>query len=157
FVVRGDGVIFGKDNRVFRIDPDGKLTTVSPWMSGPPIINGEGTMAFGSDGMLYTVDWTDQTVVRIDVDHGGAITAIAGKKGMSGYADGVGSAALFNGVDSVAADGNKIYVTEANNDAVRAIDPATGTVTTLAGGGGCGYVDMPGTQARFCGLNGIVS
>jgi YVTN family beta-propeller protein len=158
FAVRGDGAIFGADNRIFRIDADGKLTTVTPDPIGHPAVETLGQMAFAADGMLYATSWKYQTVVRVDVDHGGMVTTIAGKQGTNGYADGVGTAAQFNGIDSVAADGNKLYVTEQTNNVVRAIDLATAQVTTLAGTAQmCGYVDMPGSQARFCGLTGIVA
>jgi DNA-binding beta-propeller fold protein YncE len=99
-----------------------------------------------------------EAVVRIDVDHGGTATQWAGQPGMAGYADGTLANARFAQPHDITSDGGKLYVSDGNNDVIRVIDIASGMVSTLAGGPGmCGFVDMPGAQARFCAPQGIVA
>lgn len=89
------------------------------------------------------------------------VTTIAGVGGTQGNTDGVGAGALFAGPNGAAlsADGNTLYVDDRNTDPVtgaalgmtiRAVDLATGKVTTLAGSPtAVGTDDGPGASARF--------
>jgi len=79
-----------------------------------------------------------------------AFTNLAGLPGVSGSADGTGSAARFNWPDSVAVDGaGNVYVADENNSTVRKVTPG-GMVTTLAGlAGGPGSADGTESAARF--------
>ncbi len=157
FVVRSDGTIYGRDNRIIAIDGSGNITSVAGSPSGP-LMSGDGDMAFGSDGMLYAPDRYNGIIVRIDVDHGGTVTTYAGKSGTLGSADGPAASATFNGPDGIAADGHMLYITDQQNDTIRAIDLSTNMVSTLAGSPGmCGNVDMPGAMARFCGPDGLAA
>jgi len=87
---------------------------------------------------------------------------IAGNAGY-GTADGIGSAARFNGPQGVAVDSSGIfYVTDSYNSTVRRIMPDVSagqtnwTVSTLAGlGGSPGSLDGLGSAARFNLPNGI--
>ncbi len=76
-------------------------------------------------------------------------TTLAGCSGY-GSADGTGSAARFNGPNSVAVDtAGNIYLADENNHTIRKVTPA-GVVTTLAGlAGNPGSADGTGDAARF--------
>jgi thiol-disulfide isomerase/thioredoxin len=55
--------------------------------------------------------------------------------GMPGYADGAFETARFRGPQGVAIAGDTIYIADTENHAIRMIDLAAGTVSTLAGTG----------------------
>ncbi|CAL1519436.1 IPT/TIG domain-containing protein [Chitinophaga sp. MM2321] len=78
------------------------------------------------------------------------VTTLAGN-GTAGFADGIGTKALFNFEDRCGLDvddeGN-LYVADSKNYSVRKITP-DGTVTTLAGNGEFGYQEGKGDAARF--------
>jgi sugar lactone lactonase YvrE len=85
------------------------------------------------------------------------VATLAGKPGVTGTADGVGSAARFSGelefivMDSAGA----MFISDTANHAIRKLTP-DGTVTTFAGKAGeAGYVDGVGAEARFNRPNGL--
>src|SRR5688572_12671584 len=80
------------------------------------------------------------------------VTTLAGK-GVDGFADGSGTAAIFYAPKGIATDvqGN-IYVADIGNNRIRKIS-ASGTVSTLAGNGRFGYVDGSSSVAQFTGPN----
>jgi len=78
--------------------------------------------------------------------------------GVSGAADGTGSAAAFNDPCHVTSDGTNLYVTDQYNHTVRRVEIATGAVTTIAGSPGlAGNVDGIGAAARFYDPVGITT
>jgi hypothetical protein len=88
---------------------------------------------------METVVWTTST--------------IAGS-GSPGFADGVGSLAMFISPTGVALDSfGNIYVADSRNNRIRKIE-ASGVVTTIAGKY-LGFVDGTGTNARFYNPTGI--
>jgi hypothetical protein len=62
-----------------------------------------------------------------------ALSLIAGQPLMAGFADGVGASARFGGPYDVALDGNRLYVADNRNQALRIIELDTFTVTTAIG------------------------
>jgi sugar lactone lactonase YvrE len=103
---------------------------------------------------VYVADHANDTVRKITAN--GVVTTIAGSAGIIGSADGVGSAALFNGPAGIDVDktGN-LYVVDYGNDTIRKID-GSGVVTTLAGSAGVsGSADGTGAAALFNGPLGI--
>jgi cysteine-rich repeat protein len=81
----------------------------------------------------------------------------AGLPGQNGFSDGVGSAARLGGNGVLAVDSTTLYLGDSANDALRAIDIATGNVTTIAGGTN-GYLDdAVGITAQFRSLEAITT
>lgn len=112
-------------------------------------------VAVSPSGTVYVVDGLAHSVRAISPDR--VVTTLAGLGGLSGTADGTGSAARFLYPQAVATDltGN-LYVADTGNSTIRKISSA-GVVTTLAGSAGvAGYVDSPDiTKARFRNPAGI--
>jgi hypothetical protein len=82
------------------------------------------------------------------------ITTIAGN-GISGYADGSGNTARFNGPSAIAVHSNgNIYVADTNNNRIRKITN-TGIVSTIAGSGAKSFGDGTGIAASFNSPTGI--
>ena len=100
-------------------------------------------------GALYMTDKQNHAIRKIDLASGAVIT-LAGT-GHTGSSDGIGALASFNGPFGCVADGaGKLYVSDGNNDTIRAIDLATGAVSTIAGSAGkSGTTDATGAAARF--------
>ena len=105
------------------------------------------------DGNLIVAD-AQQHVIR-RVSPLGVATTIAGMPGTTGFVDGTGSAARFNGPIGVAVDpDNNIYVSDKYNNAIRKITPE-GVVSTIAGSATWGTTDGTGSSARFWWPGGI--
>jgi len=111
-------------------------------------------LAADKAGNVYVADTNNHTIRK--VTPAGAVTTLAGAAGVSGSANGTGSAARFNSPYSVAVDGSgNVYVADTLNFTVRKIT-AGGVVTTLAGvAGSPGSLDGTGSGARFSYLYGI--
>ena len=158
--------------RVRVVSPDGlSITTlagggvtgvVQGWADGigtNALFNRPQQFAIGPTGVVYVSDSYNHRVCAIALD--GTVSTLAGggaSKHQSGANDGVGSAALFYfpyGLD-VSASGDTVFVCDALNSRVRAINVSDGTVSTIAGGGGAanggtlsGISDGVGTAALF--------
>jgi len=92
--------------------------------------NRPSAIARGSCGSLYIADALNHAVRRIDP--AGNVTTVAGTPGVSGYADGAGDEAQFNGPMGIAVspDG-AVFVADTGNHLIRVIE--NGSVRTLAG------------------------
>jgi sugar lactone lactonase YvrE len=102
-------------------------------------------MAFDGAGHMYLADL--DTIRTIDVA-ARTVKTLAGSS--KGFADGVGPDAHFDSPSGLAVTADAVYVTDTENNSLRKIDPATGTVTLYAGAGqGDGDADGVGTAARF--------
>ncbi len=99
-------------------------------------------------GDVYVSDAGDFTIRRISST--GVVSTFAGRRGVSGNADGQGDAARFGSPAGLAFDGQgNLIVADRSNHSIRKITP-TGLVTTLAGmPGTSGALDGTGTAARF--------
>ena len=134
----------------------------SVWSGSPPYDGTGGSARFNrpqtacvdASGNVYVVD-TDLHTVR-KITSAGVVTTLAGSAGITGSADGTGSAARFNfggGLESrggiaVDASGN-VFVADTENHTIRKITSA-GVVTTFAGANGMGgLVNGTGSAARF--------
>jgi len=148
------------NNLIRMITPAGVVST----LAGSGIAgntNGTGTAAsfrdpfgLGTDaaGNVYVAE-RGNDLIRM-ITPAGVVTTFAGS-GVSGNANGTGTAASFNnptGIDTDAA-GN-LYVSDFGNNLIRKITPA-GVVTTLAGSGVPGFTNGTGTAASFNGPFGV--
>lgn len=91
--------------------------------------------AFGltHDGTnLYLTDTTNSTVRRVNMATG-ATSTLAGRVGVRGLTDGIGTAATFDGLKGITIHGGNLYVTEYFNSTIRKIVIGTGFTTTVAG------------------------
>ncbi|MBN2158218.1 MAG: hypothetical protein JW807_02395 [Spirochaetes bacterium] len=98
---------------------------------------------------LYVADSSNYTIRKIVIATG-EVTTLAGSASISGYFNGIGSAARFSTPTGITTDGVYLFVTELINATVRKIVIATGEVTTLAGNPGIfGSKDGYGSEASF--------
>jgi len=116
--------------------------------------NGPRGVAVDSAGTVYVADERNHTIRAITPE--GVVTTLAGTAGVSGSAEGTGSAARFNHPWGVAVDGaGTVYVADESNHTIRAITSAR-VVTTLAGTAGAnGSTDGAGSAARFSSPEGV--
>ena len=109
-------------------------------------------------GNLLVADRTNSTIRAIVVATG-AVTTLAGSVGLAGDVNGIGSAALFNGLGDVACDGaGNLFVADTDNHEIRKVVIATREVATLAGSGQIsGSSDGMGQSVRFLSPQGLAS
>jgi sugar lactone lactonase YvrE len=148
------------NHRIRKIDVVGNVTTLAG-TGEAGFTDGNGAQAkfnspFGvaidQQGNIYVADGGNHAIRKITPS--GYVTTIAGN-GTSGFADGPGAEARFNGPNGIAADGDgNLYITEYYNHSVRKLSK-DGIVTTLAGNGEPGGVDGSGTNAQFYSPNNI--
>lgn len=140
--------------------PGGVVTTLAG-NGSPGFADGTGagaqfTYPYGvavlSDGTIVVAD-TNNHCIRL-VTSGGVVTTLAGN-GISGFADGIGTAASFNSPMGVAVLSNgDIVVADYGNNCIRLVTP-TGIVVTLAGSGNYDFADGTGAAASFANPAGV--
>ena len=156
-----------------RINPAGIATAYFQFGRTPFFFGGVTTVAGSglrglADGTIATAQFNSPQAVVVDVsgnifvaDTGnhcireiatnGAVTTIAGA-GVSGYADGPGTAALFDTPYGITMDtAGNLFVSDELNDCIRKVvwDGSVWQVTTLAGSGTRGYGDGSPLEAKF--------
>ena len=110
-------------------------------------------IAVGIDGIVYTTDRWSHTIRKIELD--GTVSTFAGTAGVSGDADGVGTAATFFEPWGICVDHEgTVFVADTRNNKIRKITPA-GVVTTLAGSGNYGSSNGTGSSTTFGNPTGI--
>lgn len=127
-------------------------------VTGTPVL---GPRALYLDGRTMWVALREgHSVWKINLDEGRwRHVAGTGKQGFSGDG-GPAATATFNGPKGIAADrhGN-LFVVDTENQAIRRIDAAAGTITTIAGSGpqqrGFGGDDGPATAGKLDRPHGI--
>ena len=150
-----DGNLYVADtnnHRIRKIAPSGTVSTLAG-SGAPGFTDGVGTTAqFDSpegvvattDGTVYLADTQNHAIRRIDPD--GTVTTIAGD-GTPGFAAGAGTLAQFDTPRSIALRPDGLLVVgDEGNHRVRLVDPATGAVSTLAGGPGV-FASLAGVAA----------
>lgn len=159
--------------RLRQISPDGKLTTLAgtskkgvPGNDGPAdqaTFNGMHNHAVAPDGTVYLAD-TFNNRIRVYDPSSKTVKPFAGT-GEKGYSGDGGPAkdAKFSQTICIALtpDGKTLYVADISNKRVRAIDTASGTVTTVAGTGKAGVpkdgqpaVEQPLVDPRAVAVDG---
>ena len=150
--VDSTGTVYVADtdnNSVRKIAAGGVVSTLATGFNGPSGIAADGV------GTIYVGDTLNHVIRKIT--SAGAVSTLAGAVGLSGSADGTGSAARFHGPQGLAIDGaGNLYVADTNNDTIRKVVLASGAVTTVAGqAGASGATDGTGSQARFFFPSGV--
>ncbi len=102
---------------------------------------------------IYVADTYNNTIRQISRSTG-VVTTLAGSPGQTGFQDGIGTAAQFDYPTAIWGDAINLYVADTYNEAIRIVNRATASVTTLAGGN-YGAADGTGPAARFNGPQGI--
>ena len=95
-----------------------------------------------SSDRIFIADTGHHQIIAATDD--GTVTAVFGS-GVEGFDDGVGTNSSFSSPQGLVVDGDLLYVADTNNHAVRQIDLATGSVTTLAGTGDMGWPPAGGS------------
>ena len=158
----GKGNVFVADtgaSTIAMITPAGVVSTFAGIPGQPGSADGSAGqaqfdhpqgVAVDAQGNVFVADSANNTIRMIT---GGVVTTLAGTAGVTGSADGTGSAAEFHGPNGVAVDtkGN-IFVADSGNNTIRMVTPG-GNVTTLAGNSdplnGAGFADGVGAAAKF--------
>jgi sugar lactone lactonase YvrE len=149
----GSFLVADCNNHVIRkVTPAGVVTTFAGTVnlggsedgtSATATFNSPSGVAMDGAGNFWVTDSGNYTIRRITP--AGVVTTVAGAPGLSGSADGTGTAARFNYVTGLAVDGvGNAYVADYGNNAIRRVTPA-GVVTTVVG------VSSPTTAGGFAG------
>ena len=163
-----DGSIFVADwqgHRVRKVTFDGKGggdTKVTTWagtgapggLDGPGAFaqfNGPAGVVVAKDGTVYVAESQGHRIRRITPQ--GMVSTLAGD-GFSGFQDGSGTGARFNGPTDLVLDGKAVlYVADQFNNRIRKV-MVTGQTTTVAGSAK-GWKDAVGALAQLNGPQGL--
>ena len=140
----GNVYVADTNNQTIRkVTPAGAVTTLAGGAGASGSTDGTGTAArFDSPlgvtvdgaGNVYVADTGNATIRKIT--SAGTVTTLAGQAGASGFVDGTGTAARFNGPSGLAVDAaGNLYVADTLNQSIRKITTA-GAVSTISGTSG---------------------
>ncbi|EFJ50214.1 hypothetical protein VOLCADRAFT_80356 [Volvox carteri f. nagariensis] len=115
------------------------------------------SLAGDGSGLMYVADSESSTIRVLDLGSGGSGLKVGGDPLFSdnlfrfGDKDGFGAEALLQHPLAVlsSADGSAIYVADSYNHRIKALNPNTNEIVTLAGSGAAGFRDGVGTAAQF--------
>jgi thiol-disulfide isomerase/thioredoxin len=131
FGARGE---LDRDPIEFSLEKDGRPDTL---LSYPGKV-----LADPGSARLFIADTGHHRIVV--ADDSGAVGAVYGT-GTAGFTDGAAADARFSSPQGLAVVGDTLYVADTGNHAVRQIDLATGTVSTLVGNGTKGWPPSGGS------------
>ena len=138
----------GPGHLVRKVDSLGRISTVagtgvkgSEGDGGPAVeaqLNVPSSLAVDAEGNIFIGEYGGYRVRKVDLE--GTITTIAGRGTKGGSGDGgPASAAQFNFISGLAADGaGNVFVSDMNEARIRMISPS-GRITTIAGRGRQGH------------------
>lgn len=109
---------------------------------GTPLLYPGAVLADSATERLFITDTNHHRVVVADLNTYEVLQIIGA--GTRGFSDGDFASAQFNQPQGIALEGDMLYLADTNNHAIRAINLATQTVTTIAGNG-----EMSRTLAPF--------
>ncbi|GLC49396.1 hypothetical protein PLESTB_000214800 [Pleodorina starrii] len=115
------------------------------------------SLARDGTGLMYVADSESSTVRVVDLGSGGSGLKVGGDPLFSdnlfrfGDKDGFGPEALLQHPLAVLSspDGSTVYVADSYNHRIKALNPATNEIVTLAGSGAAGFRDGVGPEAQF--------
>ena len=156
----GNLIVTAQDmGQILKITPAGVVSSVAGssigYTNGPAAsaqFDTPSDVRMDASGNIYVVDFNNNAIRKITP--AGVVSTIAGSPvngNQPGFADGVGTAAIFNNpAGLMLAPGGVIYVADMYNNDIRRIMP-DGTVTLIAGSAGQvpGNADGTGTAAGF--------
>ena len=143
------------------ISPAGAVTTLAgngefgyaDGRGAAACFRGPTGIAVDAAGVVFVADHFNSRIRRIT---NGVVDTLAGS-GALGFADGAGAAAQFNYPAGLALDPTTghLLVTDSGNHRIRAVDPRSGAVSTLAGSGAEGAADGDAAAASFIWPSGV--
>jgi len=142
------------DTRIRVIAPSGVVSTlagtgVAGYKDGSGQLaqfNRASAVATDASSNVYVADFGNNVIRKITPS--GVVSTLAGTT-KSGYMDGAGAVAEFNGPMGIAwGAGGNAFVAESGNNDIRQIT-STGVVSDFAGFGPEGYQDGPALSAKF--------
>ncbi|NML20942.1 hypothetical protein HHL16_08655 [Pseudoflavitalea sp. G-6-1-2] len=141
------GLLYANDKNnnsgMYKISTSGTVTKVAgpAWVRARMAIDGAGNVYYADENRT-----SGNAVMKVTPS--GSSFALAGSSDI-GYQDGAGYEALFYGINSIIfSNPGELLVADRNNQAIRAVEVATGKVTTLAKFK-VGYADGILQDARF--------
>jgi uncharacterized repeat protein (TIGR03803 family) len=161
----GNLYVSDTDNDTIRkITSAGVVSTLAGTAGASGYVDSTGTAArfycpsgivADASGNLYVSDSYNFSIRKITP--AGLVTTLAGGAGVSGYVDGVGTAARFSVPEGLAISSDGIlFVADGCNSSIRRVNLSTGSVVTWSGSADqCGSADGPVSIARFhypCGV-----
>jgi hypothetical protein len=151
-----DGFLYVADtgNGVVRkVDQNGGATTK---LKKGSIAAPSGITQRRTTGVLYVSDATANRIWSVDT----TAVLVAGS-GAAGFADGTGTAAVFNGPSQLSwastPGGEVVYIADRNNNRIRTLKVATNAVVTLAGSGSASYGEGDCATASFKTARGVAA
>jgi RHS repeat-associated protein len=153
----GNIYVADENNNIIRkITPTGVVTTIGGQTTAGYVDGSSSVAKFNlpcgvavdAAGNVYVADYNNNAIRKIATN--GTVSTFAGNtSGISGSANGTGTAATFNHPISLTIDGSgNLYVADRLNHMIRVITPL-GAVTTLAGQTTAGFANGAGSAAQF--------
>ena len=137
------------NHRIRKIDPSANVTTFAGSSARGSTDGPGGSASFNSpygltidttNNIMYVADWDSAKIRKITMLPTPIVTTLAGN-GNKAYQDGIGAAASLQPANLAIGPNNQLYVADANNNRIRAINTTTGKVITIGGNGTAGNVD----------------
>lgn len=144
-------------SNIRKITPLGIVTVYAVPVTLPKI-SGPNGILIDTFGNIYFNEFTGNRVRMINTSTPKFISIVAGQfNGTSGYLDGVGAAAMFNGPSGIVTDNSgNLFIADSLNQLIRMVKIPLGNTSTLAGTYNiAGYLDGAGTSAMFNNPRGL--